>query len=467
MSPEELKTGPNVSGGPDLSGPITVIKGKDEGGAPGFFVEDCRGVKFLLKFDPPPYPELNTSTGVVASKIMYAAGYNVPEDYLVEDLDLSKIVIGKGAKLKGELGKERLMTQEDLHSMLSRIPVNSVGQHRAIASRLLPGKLLGAPPVRGTRKDDPNDTVIHTNRRELRALGIVSSLINNTDSRQGNYMDIYVGEPGQGHVKHYMIDFGISFGSFNDIYRPPRIGHEYYLDFGAIFKSLFSLGIWVKPWETPEPVKYEAIGPFSAQYYNPDTWKPTFPNPFFWAASNRDKFWAAKILTNFTDEDFRAVVETGKYTQPGAADYLVRTLAERRDIIGRTFFSTRRSNPLDEFRAVPDGGRLAQPPVDGPGCFQGVCAGRRGSLPLQFFRSAARSRRCSARAYALEGDEGNGCRTRPSFLSETGILDGTVLIVTLESTHDAGRSWSPSLHVYLKEESDAPELRVVGLRRAI
>jgi hypothetical protein len=52
----------------------------------------------------------------------------------------------------------------------------------------------------------------------------------------------------------------------------------------------------------------------------------------------------------FTDEDIRAIVATGEFSDPRVVDYLTRTLAERRDKIGRTYFS--KVTPIDQFRVV-------------------------------------------------------------------------------------------------------------------
>src|SRR5262249_16024909 len=50
----------------------------------------------------------------------------------------------------------------------------------------------------------------------------------------------------------------------------------------------------------------------------------------------------------FTDDDIRAIVETGKITDPQSAQYITATLAERKNKIGRTFFL--KILPLDHFR---------------------------------------------------------------------------------------------------------------------
>ena len=50
----------------------------------------------------------------------------------------------------------------------------------------------------------------------------------------------------------------------------------------------------------------------------------------------------------FTDADIRAMVETGQYSNAETVQYLTRTLAERRDKIGRTYFT--KVLAVDNFR---------------------------------------------------------------------------------------------------------------------
>jgi len=75
---------------------------------------------------------------------------------------------------------------------------------------------------------------------------------------------------------------------------------------------------------------------------------PTHPNPAFEKATLRDAFWGAKIVMSFTDEDLRAIVETGRLTNPAAEAHLLEILKARRDKIGAYWFD--RVNPLDRFR---------------------------------------------------------------------------------------------------------------------
>ena len=53
----------------------------------------------------------------------------------------------------------------------------------------------------------------------------------------------------------------------------------------------------------------------------------------------------------FTDEQIRAAVKTGGFTDPAAEKLLADVLIKRRDKIGRAYFS--RINPLVALRARP------------------------------------------------------------------------------------------------------------------
>ncbi len=44
-----------------------------------------------------------------------------------------------------------------------------------------------------------------------------------------------------------------------------------------------------------------------------------------------DAFWAARIVSKFSDEAIRAVVEKAAYSDPAATDYMTKTIIARRD----------------------------------------------------------------------------------------------------------------------------------------
>jgi hypothetical protein len=69
-----------------------------------------------------------------------------------------------------------------------------------------------------------------------------------------------------------------------------------------------------------------------------------------------DAFWAANLLTYFTDEVLRAIVATGQISDPEAANYLTETLIKRRDKCIRYWI--RQTNPLDRFAVNADGSEV-------------------------------------------------------------------------------------------------------------
>jgi hypothetical protein len=64
----------------------------------------------------------------------------------------------------------------------------------------------------------------------------------------------------------------------------------------------------------------------------------------------RDAFWAAKQVAAFGDEEIRALVETGEYSDPQATAWITKSLIRRRDKIAEAWFS--KNLPLDHFKIV-------------------------------------------------------------------------------------------------------------------
>jgi hypothetical protein len=55
---------------------------------------------------------------------------------------------------------------------------------------------------------------------------------------------------------------------------------------------------------------------------------------------------------SFSNEDIRAIVEQGQFSNPGVTDYLTKVLIARRDLVGKAWFS--QVAPLEDF-VVADG----------------------------------------------------------------------------------------------------------------
>lgn len=358
MSEGALKQGPVVGGGPDPGGEWVITKGKFEGLTPGFFIRDAQGGRYLLKFDPIDNLELNTGAEAVTSRFYHAIGYQVPS-YTLVSFRKEKLVIDLQATIYDESGFRKKLTPDRLDEFLLFIPETEDGRYRASASRILEGEILGPMKFQGRRRDDPEDTVNHKDRREIRALQVFSSWLNNNDMRESNSLDVVQERDGERKIWHYLIDFGSSLGAASGGPKPPMFGHELMLDYGETLKAILSLGFWKKPWqkrwdEADREVQYPSVGYFDNRHFNPARFRTQLPYFPFKDLTRSDGFWAAKILMRFTDQDIRALVSTGEFSDEKAGEALAQTLIERRDLIGRYWF--KRANPLDEFRLFNEGG---------------------------------------------------------------------------------------------------------------
>ena len=315
--------------------------------AAGFTIKDAAGTIFFLKFDCKGNDEMASAAEVIAARVLHAAGYNVPRISVVY-FDPARLRISPKAKVGVVGGGKRPMTEEDLQNILDNIIIQPDGRIRCVACQCLGGKPVGNFDYHGTRKDDPNDRVDHQHRRELRGLKVIGSWMNDTDRRAANSLDMYVTEEdGRSYLKHCIIDMGATFGSNSLKPHGPKYGNEYVLAPRTIGRSIVSLGLYRKAWEEPLPIKYPELGYFENETFRPGKWVPSYPNPAFERCTSRDGYWGAKIIMSFSDEEIAAMVETGRYSNPGAAAELTRLLSERRDMIGRYWFG--RVNPLDHF----------------------------------------------------------------------------------------------------------------------
>jgi hypothetical protein len=345
MSAEELKRGPGNSDSCDMSDKWTVIGVKSEGITPGFVVLDAKKRRYFVKFDPLSNPEIATSADQISSKLMYALGYWVPENYLVYFKD-DILELGENVELSDKLGKKHKMTRRDLMEILLKVPKTKDGRYRATASLALPGKTIGPPRYFGTRKDDPNDIVPHEHRRDQRALQVFCAWIGHDDSRAINNLDVVVEKNGVKSIRHYLLDLGSTLGSASTGPNSARSG-DYFFSWSESAKNLFGFGFHVPYWARAEYPNLPSVGRFEWKQFNPEKWVPEYPNPAFLNRLPDDEFWAAKQVMAFTDDDIKAIVDTGEYSDPKAAAYVAECLIKRRDKIGKVYYD--KVLPLDQF----------------------------------------------------------------------------------------------------------------------
>lgn len=374
LTPEEIARGPHTSDGPDDSSPLTITDNKSEGVNVGFWIEDAAGDRYLVKLDPPEYPGMSSGADVLATNLVWAAGYNVPENYiyyfdpdtivLEEEFELD--VFEDGEIVNYEVGANEpdeveLTAEKFREVMLEEYPRQPDGTIRALASEFLSGVPKGPFAWEGRRADDPSDVVPHQHRRELRGYYVVAAWINQTDTKQGNTLDMFILDEDSpededegrrfGYLRHYMLDNGSALGSGGTHPHVARHGSENELDLDAIAKRLFTLGLYERPWQNvddDEERNPPTIGYYQVEPFRPGDWRPNIPNKTFNNVDARDGYWGAKIVMSFTDEQLEGAMEATQWSDPAATAYILRGLRERRDLTGRYWFS--QVSPLDNPR---------------------------------------------------------------------------------------------------------------------
>jgi hypothetical protein len=345
--------------GPDRDVPLmltgwVVSGGKSGGIQPGFRMSDPAGQTYQVEVDPPANPELASGAEMIGTAFYHAIGYNVVDVYLAE-IDRAALVISDDAMIRDPLnGRRRRLKKYDLDAVFERAARLPNGRYRVLVSRFAGGKPLGNFRYYGMRPDDPNDVVPHEHRRELRAARVFGAWLNHDDSRGINSLDMLETAGGRAWVKHYMFDFGSTLGSGTVFAQRHRSGHEYIFEQKPGWLSLATLGLYVRPWMTVDyPRVPRSVGRIEAERFDPLNWKPEYPNPAFDNMRPDDAFWGARIVSKFSDESIRAIVEKAKYSDPAATEYLTRTLIARRDKVVAAWIN--QVCPIVEPRLSPDG----------------------------------------------------------------------------------------------------------------
>jgi hypothetical protein len=270
----------------------------------------------------------------------------VPENYIAY-FDPAKVTIKPGVEIT-EGKKKHPFTREDLTTMLQSAARRSDGTYRVLASKILKGSPKGPFAYVGLRSDDPNDLIPHEHRRELRGLRVIASWINHWDLKEQNTLDMYVDQQGRKFLRHYLIDFGSSLGGGRS---PTEYfhGREYVFDVPNMMKELFTLGFAVTPDEKSAPIVYPEVGLFSASDFDPGGWKTSFQMMPFENMTTRDAAWGTRVILSFSEDELRNIVESAQYSNPKAAEYILKTLLERRQQIASHWLDE--ASPLANFTA--------------------------------------------------------------------------------------------------------------------
>ena len=319
----------------------TILRGKNHGFHPGFRAidrSDKSETLYQLEVDPPGHPEMATGAEIVGTAFYHAFGYHTIDVYLAE-IDPATLQISPEATIKDTNGR-RPFVRKDLDEVLKNAARLPNGRIRVSVERLTRGADMGRFEYHGTRNDDPNDIYPHEHRRELRGSRVFAAWLNHDDSRAVNTMVVRHIENRRAFLRYYMVDFGSLLGSGTRFPNRMQSGHEYTLAKGPSLLTLLSFGLYVRPWlRLPDPETPPSIGRFTAEGFDPRTWVAEYPKAAFDNMRPDDAFWAARIVSRFSDDAIRAIVRKGKYSDPAGAEALAVALMRRRDRIAETWLT--------------------------------------------------------------------------------------------------------------------------------
>jgi hypothetical protein len=340
FTPTQLASGPCTAPPLDPNTIWTVLSSKSDGIAPGFVIRDTEGRRYLLKFDEPGQGPRSTAADAIASRLYYAAGYTVPCNRVVF-FSRETLALASDAEQTDWLGHDHPYELGDLEASLASAPRTADGRYRALASLWLDGKSLGPWRFSGTRSDDPNDIIDHEDRRELRSLRLLAAWTGHVDAREQNTLALWMDAGnGWGWVRHALLDFGDCFGKLQS---PPMLarrlaGHAYGVDFGQIAADLLTFGVIERPFESERfGLSGSVFGYFSLERFDPERWRPSYPNPAFQRMTERDGAWMARILARFEPAYIERAIRAGRLGAPALRVELMRVLLGRRERILRRY----------------------------------------------------------------------------------------------------------------------------------
>jgi hypothetical protein len=287
-------------------------------------VRDARGVAYLLVRDPPDRPEMATGAAVVASRLLRALGWITAETSLVE-VARKDVVAARLPALPGKPASPEPPTaavEAFFH------PEKGVASERLrVAAVEWPvGIDLGPTPSTGTRKDDPNDTIAHTERRTLRALGTVGAWLRLRRMGKSTLRDAYVGVPGQGHVLHVLVRLDAALGA-GSVVRPQDLNDPDPEDLDGL-RDLVTLGLAPKN-VPPTQTRWPALGELDEVLLAHDA-RPSPPIDAVDRVQPADAYWAAKRVMALPDSVIGAALDAARYKDPAVRAELGRLVAARR-----------------------------------------------------------------------------------------------------------------------------------------
>jgi hypothetical protein len=278
-----------------------------------------------------------------------------------------------------------------------------------------------------------------------------------------NTLDTYVSEGGRHFVRHLIMDYGATLGSFTT--RPKGIheGTEHIVEVGRTLQSIGTLGLYRRPFqenraEYEESIaQYPSLGWFPAETFDPEAYRPRIKVPAHMWRTARDLYWGAKLVTSFNDAQLGALVAmAGMPARDSAA--LEHALRVRRDIIGRRYLRAMSAveNPAI---AIDDAGKAEAL------CFDDLAIARGFATPFEVRYDVQIT---DGRGTTLSTTErlATGPRTcLPIGVASKGAGESGYRVVQVTTHLATGVAASKASRVHLRWRAGEQRFAVVGLER--
>ena len=260
-------------------------------------------------------------------------------------------------------------------------------------------------------------------------------------------------EDGRHYIRHHLLDFGSTFGSGSVDLQLPNLSFHYWLDTDLVKRNLATFGLATPKYRKvkwPNFPEYESVGRWESESFEPQEWKNDYPNPAFVRMTDRDAFWAAKIIMRFTAEELLVIVRTGQLTDSQQERYFHQVLVERQQKSGRYYLN--RVNPLDEFQVSGEGLRFAN------------LSERYGFAEAgTMYESTWSVYDNDADSVRTLGDPRVGPDTLLPLPVSSTLAGDTYLMAEIRSVHDTFQAWNRPVRVYLRPSAETFD--VVGVER--
>jgi len=316
---------PILQDGPPML-PLTVLHDSPRIRSDGLCVLDARNYRYELRRDDSERPEMRTSAAAIASRLIRAVGLLSPEVHIVflSEQDF-------------RWPTEDRTLHSSLRALIPPAPANADSIVRMSAARWPVGIDVGVTDPFDARDDDPNDVVPHRNRRTMRALKVLGAWLGISSINPSKTRDVYVGSPGYGHLRHYVVGMEDALGAASVVKSDKKQGLRTDLGGGPGFNFL-TLGLWPGSLRPVTQTRWLAIGDFDENVDPADftTSPPYAPMTHVRAA---DGYWAAKRIASIPTKTIVQAVRHARIHDPSAEKKLIDVLLQRRHAVVKFWYS--------------------------------------------------------------------------------------------------------------------------------